>query len=561
MAAHRFRRWRTARRWRLAAGLVLVAFVAQHLLSHAVGVFGAASAQAALSGGLVLWRNPVGGVLLAGAFLTHVALGFTALWRRRDWRMPWSDHAQWLLALSIPPLLFGHVLATGIAAGFGATPPTYEQISLLYWRDRLDFGVRQIIGLLVVWSHASVGLINWSRGWGAAQRYRPLMIAGLVVVPIAALAGTAVIAADVLSRAASVPAVQPVAEATRQRLTVLLDTLPPAYGAWLVLFFGAWIWRYHRDRARARIILTYPQGRAVAIAPGTSVLEASRRAGIPHAQACGGRGRCSTCRVRVEGPAAAVLPPDPAEAALLEKARVPAGVRLACQLRPLASITVTPLLPARTTAIEAVQRPDTLHGTDRTIAVLFTDIRGSTPMAERRTPFDVVFLLNQYFDAVGGGVEAAGGIPNQFIGDEVMALFGVDADRNGAHQALVAAVLIRRRILALSAEMERSVGDALKIGIGIHHGPAVLGRMGYRRTHTLTAVGDTVHVARRVEELSKRFAVPLVISAATFAAAGIASDGFSTEDVDIRGHSQPLTVVLIADPEQLAARLGLAATG
>ena len=115
-------------------------------------------------------------------------------------------------------------------------------------------------------------------------------------------------------------------------------------------------------------------------------------------------------------------------------------------------------------------------------------------------PYDVVFILNRYFEAVGGAVAQAGGIANQYTGDGVMALFGVDAKPEAAcRQALLAAAAMVRRIEDLSRVLAGELPAPLRIGIGIHTGPVVVGEMGYRDTHYLTAVGDTVNTASRLE--------------------------------------------------------------
>ena len=154
----------------------------------------------------------------------------------------------------------------------------------------------------------------------------------------------------------------------------------------------------------------------------------SRIAGIPHASVCGGRGRCSTCRVRIGGPDRAKLPPpSPEEQKVLARVGAPANVRLACQLRPPPGhYRVTPLLPASAGPVEAYRRQPQAHGGEHYVAILFADIRGFTSISEGKLPYDVVFLLNRYFRATGQAVEAAGGRLDKFIGDGVMAIFGLD---------------------------------------------------------------------------------------------------------------------------------------
>src|SRR5262249_11253295 len=163
------------------------------------------------------------------------------------------------------------------------------------------------------------------------------------------------------------------------------------------------------------IRIVYPDGRAVRAAKGLSVLDASRRAGIPHAAVCGGRARCSTCRVRVLLGWEGLVPPSPAEPRVLRLIGGDRAVRLVCQLKPTADISVWPLLPPEITVRDADRLNVTATGTERFVAILFIDIRSSTQLVENRLPYDVVFILNRFFEAVGSAIIAAGGTPHHFI--------------------------------------------------------------------------------------------------------------------------------------------------
>src|SRR5262249_2454174 len=203
------------------------------------------------------------------------------------------------------------------------------------------------------------------------------------------------------------------------------------------------------QRRRGMIRVTYPDGRRVIMPPGLSVLEISRYGRIPHASVCGGRGRCSTCRVRVHA-ARPQPPPGDAESRVLRRLGVPDDVRLACQLRPTSDLTVTPLLPATPTAADG--GPVGGHnGREQEVVVLFADLRRFTRLAEHRLPYDVVFFLNRYFEAVGGAIQRSGGVANQYTGDGVMALFGLDTGpEEGAPQALPPAPQIVPPLAALT---------------------------------------------------------------------------------------------------------------
>jgi len=311
-------------------------------------------------------------------------------------------------------------------------------------------------------------------------------------------------------------------------------------------------------RRRQGVRVSYPDGREVLVPAGFTILEASRFAGIPHASVCGGRGRCSTCRVRVIRGAEHLPAATAEELRVLGRVGAPVHVRLACQVRPRRDLTVVPLVPASAGPGDAVGVGDHREGREVTIAVLFADLRGFTRLAERKLPYDVVFILNRYFEAVGGAITDVGGIVNQFTGDGVMALFGVDSGpEEGSRQAVRAAAAMVARVHELSRTLADDLETPLRLGIGIHTGATVVGRMGYATTTYLTAVGDTVHVAARLEALTKDYACDLVLSEEVAARAGLDVSDHARHELTVRNREAPLAIFVVPSAERLAGRLAV----
>jgi adenylate cyclase len=293
----------------------------------------------------------------------------------------------------------------------------------------------------------------------------------------------------------------------------------------------------------------------VRVRPGTmSVLDASRSAGIAHASVCGGRGRCSTCRVRL-GPGGEHLPPpDADELRVLNRVGASPGVRLACQIRPRTDLVVVPLLPPQASPLQAFGRPDYAHGAEREIAVLFADLRSFTRFAEMRLPYDVVFIINTYAEKMGAAVEAAGGRVDKFIGDGVMALFGVDGNpQRGARQALAAARNMALALAEMNETLRHDLPEPLRMGIGVHFGPAIVGEMGYGHATTLTAIGDTVNTASRLESATKELGGQLVVSQDLADMAGLDSAAHRGAEIEVRGRAQKMKVVIVDDAGGLPA--------
>src|SRR5690606_19190563 len=152
---------------------------------------------------------------------------------------------------------------------------------------------------------------------------------------------------------------------------------------------------------------------------------------------------------------------------------------------------------------------------------------------DRKLPFDTVFLLNRYFSVVGKAVEEAGGRLDKFIGDGAMAIFGLNSSRDEAcRQALVAAAAIVRELAQLSDELADELRQPLRVAIGIRAGPAIVGTMGYGRAMRVTAVGDTVNIASRLEAVAKEFDAAIVVSEHAATLSRIDMRDYETRTVD-----------------------------
>ena len=558
----------SSRQLRLWSALVLVTYLLTHLSNHALGLISVDAAEAGRRWFVALWRNPLGTIVLYTALLTHPILGFVALYRRRTLRMPFAEALQLVFGLTVPVLLAGHVVGTRVAHTLYGREDSYTWISYVLWNARPDLGWKQLTLMTIVSTHAWIGLHYWLRlrAW-----YRPLVpiaYAIALLLPAAALGGFAQmgrqVAAwsrpeDVGRRASALAAARLPAEA-QATLATIEWTIYATFVAALVGVLAARTLRSLIAR-RGRIRVTYPDGRAVMVSAGFTILEASRFGRIPHVSVCGGRGRCSTCRVRIDRGAESLPAPSQAELRVLRRVGAAPSVRLACQTRPTGDVMVAPLIAPITTA-GALDAAGASAGREQEIAVLFADLRGFTSVAERKLPYDVVYLLNRYFEAVGGAVRDAGGLANQFTGDGVMALFGVDTTpQEGCRAALRGAASMIASLETLNHDLAVDLAEPLRIGIGIHAGPTVVGRMGFAEAAYLTAVGDTVHVAARLEELTKTYKSELVISETVALRAGIDVRDYPREELTLRNRSALLAIRIIGDARRLAATLPLTGAG
>jgi len=345
--------------------------------------------------------------------------------------------------------------------------------------------------------------------------------------------------------------------AQRATLATIRNNFLYAWGAAIGFVFIARGLRALGERHGGTIRLTYPD-RTLRVPKGWSVLEASLRYKVPHASACGGKARCSTCRIRVLGDRSGLPRPSPREVFVLDRVGAigDPAVRLACQLRPQRDIVLVPLLPPHADTSFSHGRAQRNPGEERYIVCMFVDMRGSTAMADKRLAFDTVFIINRFLAAVSQAVTEAGGQPNQYLGDGLMALFGLKTDPPTAcRQALNAAAMIAGNVDHLNRMFAEAEQKPIQFGIGIHAGDAIVGDIGYRDTVVFTALGDAVNVTARLEQLTKELACQVVLSDVVLTTARLPPDALPIAEVAIRGRADPLVVRTVVDAATLASVL------
>src|SRR6516165_9383400 len=536
------RRAPSLRQIRLAAGLVVFTYVALHFANHALGNVSVEAMEHGLAIQKWLWQSPLGAIILYSALITHMALGFWALYQRRDFRWTRIEATQLVLGLSIPFLLADHLIGTRVSLSLFGTEKGYDEVLLKFWVRSPISGALQAALLLIVWIHGCIGVLSWLRLKPFYPRARDALLSFAVMLPTLALLGyyqggrrIVDLAEDSLWRAQHLAPGRVGTAAQNAALLGYRNATLAILAAALAIAILARTFRRWRERRAGLIRLTYPD-RVIRIPRGLSVLEASLRYDVPHAHVCGGRGRCSTCRIRIVGDVSALPPASAAEQAVLNRVGADVGVRLACQLRPTADIALVPMLPPNTTVADLNRGRSARAGDERYVVIMFVDLHGSSKLAEGRLPFDTVFVINQFLTAVSKGIVAAGGEPNQILGDGLLALFGLKGPPEDACRAAIAAcVAIADNVEGLNAALAYGLHEPLRFGIGIHAGLSIAGEIGYDRHAQFTVIGDPVNVAARLQGLTKSLGCEVLMSEEVYTRAGFAPNDLKPHEVEAAG--------------------------
>jgi len=551
----------SVRQVRLACGVVMFAYLTSHFLNHALGNVSMEALADGVYFHVAFWQFLPVAIVFYTACLVHTGLGVWALYERRQFRWKAIEPLQLVLGLSIPALVITHIVGVRIGHTLFGHEKLYPQVFFAYWIVWPYKAWLMLAVMTIAWVHGCIGLYFWLRMKAFYKRAAPYLLAAAVLVPTLAALGLYQGGRNVLDNDSAEWRAENLSRdkvGTQAEQTVLNDV----ENFFLIFYLGlvgfvllARGARALNERRAGMINLSYGNGRTVRVPKGLTVLEASLRHNVPHASVCGGRARCSTCRIRVIGDCAALPEPSPREAFVLNRVgTADPSIRLACQLRPTSDLSFFQLfLPHAVSASAGASNP-TRIGQERYLVSMFVDMRGSTRLAEKRLPFDTVFIVNRFLGAVSQAVIESGGRPNQFVGDGMLALFGLTASRRDAcRQALRAAAMIAANVDELNRFLSHDLREPIRFGVGIHGGEVIVGDIGYRDHMVFTALGDAVNVAARLQDMTKALACEVVVSDEVRATAGLADDAIPQHEVAIRGRNEPMIVRSVTEAKMLSA--------
>jgi adenylate cyclase len=507
---------------RLTSGLILFTYIGSHLLNHALGLISLQAAEHGMEYAIEVWYSTPGTLLLYGAFSVHFFLALWAVYERRTFWLPPIELLRIALGFTLPILLIGHAANTRLAYDLFGLASDYTRVVSNLW---MTGNQGWQLGLMAPgWLHGCLGLhLAFSRrAWYRKSRYVLFSIA--LLLPVLSALGFIAMGRQLNVTPDAVAAAErylsPEFALQRLAITEWKDRLLNGYFAIIGAAFVAREIRNLIERRRDNLVaISYPT-RTVHVPRGWSVLEASRSFHLPHASMCGGRARCSTCRVRVTAGEKNIPPPELDEKGTLERINAPPDVRLACQLRPEGDVGVVPLVQTER-PIYRQNLPQRVR-MERDIVVLFCDTRNREELAADNLPHDQLYVLTLFAEAISHAIRSAGGTLSYIEFDTICALFGTEGRTEVcAQRALQAAGAIEGVIADLNKRLNREPAGRIRIAVSIHTGLAAVGEIGSSDPPAMIAIGDAVDVANELRKSAAAHGKAFAISEPVYAAAGI----------------------------------------
>jgi adenylate cyclase len=554
--------WRGSRatRIRIASGLVLFTYAFFHFLNIGLGLISPELMDEMQDAQMAVTRSVIGSIILYASLLLHAGLALVSLAGKRSLRMPVGETLQVILGLLIPLQLIAHLVQTRYASAFYDVEDEMSYLIILMWPNESIW--QQSTLLLIVWIHGCIGLHFWLRLTRWWRKSIPWLFGIAVLIPGFAYAGLltegrrmSALFADEDTRLDFMDDFNWPGPGTFGELFRVTEQGMSVFYAALALTAATYLFRKLLRRRNA-VQIQYVDGPAITSEKGMTLLEMARSGGVPHTALCGGKGRCTTCRVIVEEGADLLHPPSETELRSLQAVNAPPNSRLACQIRPVAPTTVFRVFRPE----GGRSRAHASQGQEQRLAILFLDMRGFTARTTGQLPYDVVFLLNRFFDSIVPSITGAGGTVDKYLGDGLLAVFEAETEEASAKAALEAAAGVGSALQVFNQTLRAEGTQPVRIGMGLHLGNLVLGEIGVAGNAPRTIIGDSVNAASRLEQQTKALSVELLISAPLLTAAKVPAEDLDLQEFELRGVPEPVSALPVrraaALPALLAAKTG-----
>jgi adenylate cyclase len=534
------------RNLRMASGLVLFTYIGAHLVNHALGLISLDAAEHGLEIAIEVWYSRPGTVLLYGAAATHFLLALWAVYDRRTFRLPPAELVRIALGFTLPMILIGHAANTRLAWELFELPSDYKRVvSLLLVADSQGWQ----LGLMAPgWLHGCLGLqfAFQRRAW--FRRYRFLLFGVALLLPVLSALGFLAMGKELSTNnevlATAREFLSDAHTEQREGITRWRDGILSAYLLIIAAAFAARAIRNVVERGGRRLVTISFPTRTVQVPRGWTVLEASRSFHLPHASMCGGRARCSTCRVRLTAGEEHCPPPEADEETTLKRIDAPPDVRLACQLRPQGDISVIPLVQ---TERPIYRQPMAQRSAEREVVVMICDFLNRAELAASQLPQDLLYVITLYAEAIGNAIRASRGTLSYIELDSICAVFGLETTLSqAARQAMQAAIAIEAAMTDLNRRFDKQWHCKVDVSIIIHAGRAAVGEVGASDPPTVMAIGEAMDTANALRGLADGQRHPFAVTEPVYAAAEL--DAGSQQKVTFRPPGRKRDVTAFVSP-------------
>jgi adenylate cyclase len=325
---------------RLVTGLVIALYLALHFINHMLGLFSFAAMDAYREVMSVFWRSWPLTILLHGSLITHFALALRAVYMKTTLRMPKWEWTQLIIAIIAAPGLLGHVLGTRISDYIlGVQSNGHATMYAILDGQRSLASINMTMTVVLVWIHVAVGLHFWLRLKSWYRKSVAFFFALIVLLPTLGLLGffRSWLWMDGLPEAARKTALGEVMAGPSYHYPLMywggrVGAPFLCFGLFGLAFFLRWN-RLRRLKSKGGFKIDHSARGIISSLPGRTILEGLRDAGVPHASVCGGRGRCTTCRVHIDRGLEDLDTPSHMEEDALARVTADPHVRLACLVR------------------------------------------------------------------------------------------------------------------------------------------------------------------------------------------------------------------------------------
>jgi adenylate cyclase len=249
----------------------------------------------------------------------------------------------------------------------------------------------------------------------------------------------------------------------------------------------------------------------------SNILQATLAAGLNHAHACGGEGKCSTCRVSIMEGIENCNPRNEAEQKMNEKLNFPPEIRLACQTKINGDISIRRMVSDKLDIdiiLEQFSEDSNIAlGSQQKLTIVFTDIVNYTALAEKFPPYDIVHVLNRYYRIMNAIIQDHSGYISDVAGDGILAVFGKDKESStSVLDAIHAIDEMNEKLEVFNKYLAENFNIQFGIRAGVHYGDVILGPFDTGDMKKLAVIGDNVNYASRIESANKEFDTKLLLS-------------------------------------------------